>query len=47
MAIARNVIESHGGSVALTSAAGEGTRVTITLPVGGPSLQESDAEARA
>ena len=33
MAIARAVIEGHGGSLALHSVVGQGTRVTVTLPV--------------
>jgi len=37
MAIARGVIESHGGRLALHSAAGEGTCVTVTLPVEVPA----------
>jgi len=47
MAIARGVIESHGGTVALASTPGEGTRVTVTLPVEAPSAHESEVEVRA
>lgn len=46
MAIARTVIESHGGTVALTSAPGEGTRVTVTLPAEVPSVHDAEAEVR-
>ena len=47
MAIARAVIESHGGTVALASTPGEGTRVTVTLPVEAPSAHDSEVEVRA
>jgi signal transduction histidine kinase len=33
LAIARKVVEDHGGMIALESAPGEGTEVTIQLPV--------------
>jgi len=33
LALVRQVVERHGGSVTLASAAGEGTRVMVTLPV--------------
>lgn len=32
-AIARRIVEDHGGTIAIDSAPGEGTRVTIRLPV--------------
>jgi two-component system sensor histidine kinase BaeS len=32
LAIVRDVVEAHGGSVAATSAVGEGTRISVTLP---------------
>ena len=34
MAIARSVIDRHGGELTLQSAPGHGTRVRIRLPVG-------------
>jgi nitrogen fixation/metabolism regulation signal transduction histidine kinase len=34
LAIARKVVEDHGGTIALESAPGEGTEVTIQLPIG-------------
>jgi hypothetical protein len=35
LAIMRNIIAMHGGTVALASREGEGTRVAFTLPLGG------------
>jgi signal transduction histidine kinase len=34
LAIVRSIIESHGGSIRIQSAAGEGTRVAVNLPRG-------------
>ncbi len=36
LAIARRIVEAHGGRIAAQSRAGEGSRFTITLPVGEP-----------
>lgn len=36
LAIARRIVEGHGGRIAAESRAGEGTRFTITLPLTGP-----------
>jgi signal transduction histidine kinase len=36
LAIARKVVEDHGGTIALESAPGEGTEVTIQLPITQP-----------
>jgi len=33
LAISRALVEQHGGTIALTSREGEGTRVTVSLPV--------------
>jgi two-component system, NtrC family, sensor histidine kinase HydH len=35
LAIVRQTVHAHGGSVAATSAPGQGTTVTLTLPVTG------------
>jgi len=46
LALVRQVVERHGGSVTLASAAGEGTRVTVTLPVETPvSIERPGSEA--
>jgi signal transduction histidine kinase len=37
MAIARSVIDRHGGEMTLQSAPGSGTRVRIRLPLGPPA----------
>jgi signal transduction histidine kinase len=34
LAIARSIVEAHGGSITAESAEGQGTRFLITLPVG-------------
>lgn len=38
LALVRTITERHGGSVRMTSREGVGTRVWLTLPVAGPSL---------
>jgi signal transduction histidine kinase len=43
LAIVKEIIERHGGEIALTSALGEGTRVTIHLPVDAAALGTADA----
>jgi PAS domain S-box-containing protein len=40
LALVRQVIERHEGSVALTSVVGEGTQVTVKVPVGGEAPSE-------
>jgi two-component system sensor histidine kinase BaeS len=35
LAIARSLIEAHGGTIRASSALGEGTKITIELPVAG------------
>jgi PAS domain S-box-containing protein len=37
LALARSIVDRHGGLLAVESEAGRGTAFTITLPVGGPS----------
>ncbi|MBI3964797.1 MAG: HAMP domain-containing protein [Chloroflexi bacterium] len=37
LAIARGIVEAHGGQIWVESAVGEGTRFTFSLPVGGDS----------
>ena len=39
--IARSLVEAHGGSIAATSEPGQGTTITIHLPVGEPSTRTS------
>jgi signal transduction histidine kinase len=43
LAIARNIIEGLGGSIAVVSRAGEGTDITLELPVAAGSLQPIQA----
>ena len=40
LAIARKVVEALGGAIRLESRGGEGTRVEIELPAGGPAARE-------
>lgn len=40
LALARRIVEAHGGSVALTSRLGEGTTVTVTLPAPATASQK-------
>jgi signal transduction histidine kinase len=47
MAIARAVIEGHGGRLSLHSVVGEGTRVTVTLPLEPGSCPAGNAEVQA
>lgn len=35
LAIARSIVEAHGGTIAVESVVGEGTKFTVALPVGG------------
>ncbi|MGB1655596.1 MAG: ATP-binding protein [Acidimicrobiales bacterium] len=37
LAIAKTVLEAHGGTISASSAPGKGTTITLTLPVGGES----------
>jgi len=41
MSIARKIVEEHGGEVRLESRAGEGTRVTVQMPLEPPALAVS------
>ncbi|OLC12068.1 MAG: hypothetical protein AUH29_17410 [Candidatus Rokubacteria bacterium 13_1_40CM_69_27] len=46
MAIARSVIDLHGGELTIQSSPGHGTRVRIRIPVGGPAARPEAEEAR-
>ncbi len=37
LALSRELVEAHGGSITIDSVVGEGTTVTVRLPVGGPA----------
>jgi signal transduction histidine kinase len=41
LALARNVVQGLGGTIAITSRVGEGTVVQIDLPAGGPERRET------
>ncbi len=41
MSIARQIVEAHGGTIALDSKLGEGTRVSFNLPSSGPLITAS------
>jgi PAS domain S-box-containing protein len=43
LAIARSIIDKHGGSLSFESAPGEGTTFRITLPVAGEAVVEREA----
>ncbi|MEW5927675.1 MAG: HAMP domain-containing sensor histidine kinase [Gemmatimonadota bacterium] len=43
LAIAKGIVEAHGGGIRVESAVGLGTRFSFTLPVGGPSGERPDA----
>ena len=48
LALARGIVEGHGGTIEIESAAGEGARFVVSLPVGAPpEPQEEAAELQA
>jgi signal transduction histidine kinase len=48
LALARGIVEGHGGTIEIESAPGEGARFVISLPVGAPpEPQEEAAELQA
>jgi signal transduction histidine kinase len=46
LAIARSVVEAHGGRIWAQSAVGEGSRFLFSLPVGGPMAARDDRDER-
>jgi signal transduction histidine kinase len=44
MAIARKIVEQHKGELSVTSAAGEGTEIVVTLPLEPARAGETEAE---
>ena len=46
MAIAKKIIEEHGGEIAITSQLGTGTAITVTLPCGPPGTLQAVGELR-
>ncbi len=48
LAIVYRIVEEHGGKIRVKSAPGEGTTISLTLPVGGPGVRMAEAKgARA
>jgi len=43
LAIVYRIVEEHGGSIRVKSAPGDGTAITLTLPVGGPGARTTEA----
>jgi two-component system, NtrC family, sensor kinase len=43
LAITREVVQQHGGRIAVTSEPGVGTRFTVELPAAGPPVQDADS----
>ena len=43
LVIVKQIVEQHGGTIAVTSAPGQGTTVTVTLPACAAAAQESGA----
>jgi signal transduction histidine kinase len=43
LAITKQVVTLHGGAISLTSAAGQGTTVTFSIPVNVPGADDTDA----
>jgi len=47
LSLVKSLIELHGGTVVIESAAGQGTRITCRLPVGPPAIAAAGATPRA
>jgi signal transduction histidine kinase len=45
LALVREIVERHGGTVGLQSEVGTGTRVTLTLPIEAPNLGHVEASS--
>jgi signal transduction histidine kinase len=44
LAVARSIVEAHGGSIAVRSRPGEGTEFTITIPLDGAGIASTIPE---
>ena len=44
LAIAHDIVRRHGGSLDLASVLGEGTTVSVHLPVDGPQAEDAEEE---
>lgn len=47
LAIAKELVEAHGGKIRLSSAVGEGTELTVILPIRSPLADEAEEEPTA
>ncbi|MEM8878374.1 MAG: HAMP domain-containing sensor histidine kinase [Pseudomonadota bacterium] len=44
LSVVKGLVALHGGKITIASASGEGTQVSVSLPIAGPSIQDETAE---